>query len=192
MTASTKAADNCAGRRTTRTLSQRLVLAGMLAFLTMGAGIAYFGYQNTMYLLDKAIGFIARAETAQTPEQLAEYIKLTQKLVPADGNPVWLFPTSKTDFALIQANLGSIVLRANTASAMDPLSDSYNMAITDMHMSVGSIRTNLLEVIPYTYITLSNIVLAGLWVAAIIAIFAALRKIKTRTTTTTTIQYKTV
>lgn len=191
MTASTKAADNCAGRRTTRTLSQRLVLAGMLAFLTMGAGIAYFGYQNTMYLLDKAIGFIARAETAQTPEQLAEYIKLTQKLVPADGNPVWLFPTSKTDFALIQANLGSIVLRANTASAMDPLSDSYNMAITDMHMSVGSIRTNLLEVIPYTYITLSNIVLAGLWVAAIIAIFAALRKIKTRTTTTT-IQYKTV
>jgi hypothetical protein len=65
------------------------------------------------------------------------------------------------------------------------------MAITDMHMSVGSIRTNLLEVIPYTYITLSNIVLAGLWVAAIIAIFAALRKIKTKTTTTT-IQYKTV
>ena len=188
MTASTKAADNCAGRRTTRTLSQRLVLAGMLAFLTMGAGIAYFGYQNTMYLLDKAIGFIARAETAQTPEQLAEYIKLTQKLVPADGNPVWLFPTSKTDFALIQANLDSIVLRANTASAMDPLSDSYNMAITDMHMSVGSIRTNLLELIPYTYITLSNIVLAGLWVAAIMAIFAALRKIKT----TTTIQYKTV
>jgi hypothetical protein len=60
-----------------------------------------------------------------------------------------------------------------------------------MHVSVGSIRTNLLEVIPYTYITLSNIVLAGLWVAAIIAIFAALRKIKTKTTTTT-IQYKTV
>ncbi|HEV3432761.1 MAG TPA: glycosyl transferase, partial [Nitrososphaera sp.] len=189
MTASTKAADSVAGRRTTRTLNQRLVLAGMLAFLTIGAGIAYFGYQNTMYLLDKAIGFIARAETAQTPEQLAEYIKLTQKLVPADGNPVWLFPTSKTDFALIQANLDSIVLRANTASAMDPLSDSYSIAIRDMHLSAGSIRTNLLELIPYTYITLSNIVLAALWIAAIIAIFAALRKLKT---TATTIQYKTI
>jgi hypothetical protein len=35
-------------------------------------------------------------------------------------------------------------------------------------------------------------VLAGLWVAAIIAIFAALKKIKTKTKTTTTIQYKTV
>ncbi len=183
MTASTKAADRDPGRRDTRSLNQRLVLAGMLAFLTMGAGVAYFGYQNTMYLLDKAIGFVARAETAQTPEQLAEYIKLTQDLIPSDGNPVWLFPTTKTDFALIQANLDSIVLRANIASAMDPLSDSYNIAIRDMHMSTGTLRTNLVEVIPYTYITLSNIMLAGLWVASVIAIFAALRKIKTKTAT---------
>ena len=183
MTASTKAADSDPGRRDTRTLNQRLMLAGMLAFLTMGAGVAYFGYQNTMYLLDKAIGFVARAETAQTPEQLAEYIKLTQDLIPSDGNPVWLFPTTKTDFALIQANLDSIVLRANIASAMDPLSDSYNIAIRDIHMSAGTLRTNLVEVIPYTYITLSNIMLAGLWVASVIAIFAALRKIKTKAAT---------
>jgi cellulose synthase/poly-beta-1,6-N-acetylglucosamine synthase-like glycosyltransferase len=189
MTASTGAANSGDGRRSIRTLNQKLVLAGMLAFLTMGASVAYFGYQNTMYLLDKAIGFVARAETAQTPEQLAEYIKLTQELIPADGNPVWLFPTSKTDFALIQANLDSIVVRANIATAMDPLSDSYNIAIRDMHMSAGTIRTNLLEVIPYTYITLSNIILAGLWVTAIMAIFAALRRIKTKTAT---IRYKTV
>ena len=101
----------------------------MLAFLTMGGAIAYFGYQSTMYLLDKAIGFIARQRPAQTPEQLAEYIKQTQDLIPSEGNPVWLFPTPKTDFGLIQANLDSIVLRANIASGMDPLSESYNMAI---------------------------------------------------------------
>ena len=142
-----------------------------------------------MYLLDKAIGFVARAETAQTPEQLAEYIKLTQELIPADGNPIWLFPTSKTDFGLIQANLDSIVVRANIASSMDPVSEGYNIAIRDMHMSAGVIRTNLLEIIPYTYISLSNIILAGLWVTAVIVIFATLRKIKTKTAI---IQYKTV
>ena len=187
MTASAGAADSGAGRKATRTLNQRLVLLGILAFLMMGGAIAFLGYQNTMYLLDKAVGFIARAETAQTPEHLAEYVKLTQKLIPAEGNPVWLFPTAKTDFAMIHDNLDSMVLRANIASAMDPHSDSYNIAIRDMHVSAGSIRTNILEVIPYTYITISNIVLAGLWVAAIIVIFAALRKIKT-----TTIQYNTI
>ncbi|HYY40026.1 MAG TPA: glycosyl transferase, partial [Nitrososphaera sp.] len=117
------------------------------------------------------------------PEQLAEYVKLTQKLIPAEGNPVWLFPTTRTDFALIRANLDSIVLRANIASAMDPRSETYNVAIRDMHESARSIRTDLLEVIPYTYISLTNIVLAGLWVAIIIAIFAVMRKVRTRVKT---------
>jgi cellulose synthase/poly-beta-1,6-N-acetylglucosamine synthase-like glycosyltransferase len=165
--------------RNARALNQRLVLVGVVAFLTVGGAVAYFGYQNSMYLLDKAVGFIARAETAQTPEQLAKYVKLTQELIPTDGNPVWLFPTSKSDFGLIQANLDSIVLRANIASGMDPVSESYNIAIIDLHMSAGSIRTNLLEIIPYTYITLSNIVLAALWVTALMAIFALLKKIRT-------------
>jgi hypothetical protein len=139
-----------------------------------------------MYVLDKAIGFIARAETAQSPEQLAEYIKLTQNLIPTEGNPVWLFPTTRTDFALIQADLESIVLRADLASAMDPQSEIYNVAIRDMHVSTESIRTDLLEVIPYTYISLTNVILAGLWVAIIIAIFAAMRKVRK------IVQYKTV
>jgi hypothetical protein len=155
------AANSDTGRTASKTLGQKLALAGMLAFLTMGASVAYLGY-----------------------------IKLTQKLIPSDGNPVWLFPTPKTDFALIQDNLDSMIVRANIASAMDPLSDSYSIAIRDMHMSAGTIRTNLLELIPYTYITLSNIILAGLWVTAIIAIFALLRKIRT-TKTTSTIRYNT-
>jgi cellulose synthase/poly-beta-1,6-N-acetylglucosamine synthase-like glycosyltransferase len=186
MTAATRSVDSSTGKRSTRTVNQRMVLAGVLAFLTMGAGIAYYGYQNTMYLLDKAVGYVARAETAQTPEQLAEYIKLTQKFIPAEGNPVWLFPTTRTDFSLIQADLDSIVLRASLASAMDPRSETYNAAIRDMHVSAGSIRTDLLEVIPYTYISLTNIVLAGLWISIIIAIFAAMRKVRR------TVQYKTV
>lgn len=190
MTASAEGADSdLLSNRKTRALSHRLVLVGMVAFLTVGGAVAYFGYQNTMYLLDKAVGFVARAETAQTPEQLAEYIKLTKELIPAEGNPVWLFPTSKTDFGLIQANLDSMVLRATMASGMDPLSESYNIAIIDLHMSASSIRTNLLEIIPYTYITLSNIALAALWVAIIIAIFSLLKKFRTAKAT---IPYRTV
>lgn len=186
MTAATGGIDSSTGKRSARIVNQRLVLAGVIAFLTMGAGIAYYGYQNTIYLLDKAVGFVARAETAQSPEQIAEYIKLTQKLIPTEGNPVWLFPTTRTDFALIQADLDSIVFRADLASAMDPHSEIYNVAIRDMHLSTESIRTDLLEVIPYTYISLTNVILAGLWVAIIIAIFAAMRKIRK------IVQYKTV
>jgi len=177
------------GKSASRILNQRLILAGIVFFLTVGAGIAYFGYQNSMYVLDKAVGFVARAETAQTPEELGKYIKMSQALLPRDGNPIWLFPTPESDFALIQDNLNSLILRANIASEMNPTGESYNIAIMDMHMSAGTIRTNLLDIIPYTYVSMSNIVLAGLWVSAIIAIFAVLRRIRA---SPSVIQYKRV
>src|SRR6185436_13111071 len=37
-----------AGIAKTRTVNQRMVLVGVLAFLVMGAGIAYYGYQSTL------------------------------------------------------------------------------------------------------------------------------------------------
>jgi cellulose synthase/poly-beta-1,6-N-acetylglucosamine synthase-like glycosyltransferase len=165
----------------TRTMNQQtMVLAGVLAFLVMGAGIAYYGYQTTLYPVNEAVGFVARAQTAQTPEQLAEYIKLTQDLVPAKGNPVWLFPTARTDFALIQENLDGILLRAESASAMIPHSEQYNMAMRDMHKSARALNLTLMEAVPYMYVSISNIVMASLWVAAIIAIFALMRRARSR------------
>ena len=170
----------------TRTVNQQMVLAGVLAFLVMGAGIAYYGYQTTMYPINKAIGFMSRAQTAQTPEQLAEYVGLTKDLTLAKGNPVWLFPTPRTDFALIRENLDGILLRAASTSTMVPHSEQYNIAMRDMHKSVMALNFNLMEAVPYMYISFNNIVMAGLWVAAVIAIFAAMRKARPR------VQLKTV
>ena len=170
----------------TRTVNQQMVLAGVLAFLVMGAGIAYYGYQTTMYPINKAIGFMSRAQTAQTPEQLAEYVGLTKDLTLAKGNPVWLFPTPRTDFALIRENLDGMLLRAESTSTMVPHSEQYNIAMRDMHKSVMALNFNLMEAVPYMYISFNNIVMAGLWVAAVIAIFAAMRKARPR------VQLKTV
>jgi cellulose synthase/poly-beta-1,6-N-acetylglucosamine synthase-like glycosyltransferase len=164
----------------TKAVNQNVVLAGILAFLVMGAGIAYYGYQTTMHPINQAIGFIARAQTAQTPEQLAEYVELTKELMPARGNPVWLFSTARTDFAHIQANLDGMLMRAESTSGMVPHSEQYNMAMRDMHESANVIKLSLLEAVPYMYISLTNIVAAGLWVAAVIAIFAAMRKARAR------------
>jgi cellulose synthase/poly-beta-1,6-N-acetylglucosamine synthase-like glycosyltransferase len=164
----------------TRTVNQRAVLAGMLAFLMMGAGFAYYGYQTTMHPINQAMGFIARAETAQTPEQLAEYVELTQDLMPASGNPVWLFSTPRTDFGHIQTNLDGVIARAESASGMTPHSEQYNMAMRDMHGSARVIKLSLQEAVPYMYISLTNLVMAGVWVAAVIAIFAAMRRARPR------------
>jgi cellulose synthase/poly-beta-1,6-N-acetylglucosamine synthase-like glycosyltransferase len=164
----------------TRTVTPQVVLAGILAFLVIGAGFAYYGYNTTMYPVNQAMGFVARVQTAQTPEQLAEYVELTRDLLPERGNPVWLFPTARTDFGNIQANLGGMLMRAETTAAMVPHSEQYNVAMRDMHQSAYVIKLSLEEAVPYMYISLSNIVMAGLWVAAVISIFAVMRRARAR------------
>jgi cellulose synthase/poly-beta-1,6-N-acetylglucosamine synthase-like glycosyltransferase len=163
-----------------RSTNQQVVLAGVLAFLVIGAGIAYYGYQTTMYPINQAIGFIARAETAQTPGQLAEYVELTEELMPEKGNPVWLFSTARTDFAHIRTNLDGMLMRAELTSNMVPHSEQYNMAMRDMHESSRVIKLSLLEAVPYMYISFTNLIAAGLWVAAVISIFAAMRRARAR------------
>jgi hypothetical protein len=63
---------------------------------------------------------------------------------------------------------------------MIPHSEQYNMALRDMHQSAYVIKLSLLEAIPYMYISLTNLVAGGLWVAAVIAIFGATRRARTR------------
>jgi hypothetical protein len=179
--------NNRIGRK--RLVSPRAVLAGVIAFLIMGASFAYYGYLSTMYPLNEAIGFMARAKTAQTPEQLAEYIRLTQSLIPEKGNPVWLFPTLRTDYTLIHAELHNMLIRAASISNMPPHGGAYNAAMRDMHETTSGIEADLTEALPYMYISLSNILLGSLWVAVIISIFAVMRKARTKYAQE---QYKTV
>lgn len=161
---------------TTRAPNMRMILGGVVAFLLLGAGVAYYGYHETIYPLNQAMGFVYRSQSAQTPQQLAEYVQLTKDLVPESGNPVWLFPTVRTDFSRIQANLYSMLARAESASLMAPHSEGYNMAMKDLHESAIRIEFHLLEAIPYMYVSATNIVLSALWMSAIIAIFAVMRK----------------
>ena len=95
--------DNNPGNAPTMTASsQRLILFGILGFLVFGASLALYGYEQTIYPIDKAIGYLSRAESAQTPQAVSEYLQSAQHLLPSNGNPVWSFPNPRTDFVLLQ------------------------------------------------------------------------------------------
>jgi hypothetical protein len=162
-------------------VNQRILLTGVISFLLLGAAVGYYGYYTTLFPANQAMGFIIRAQSAQTPEQFAEYVELTKALMPKEGNPVWLFPTIRTDFVLIQSALDDMLARAEALELMEPHSASYNMAMIDLHRSANGIEANLVEAIPFMYISLGNVVLSAIWVAVIIAVFAAMRKVNSMT-----------
>jgi cellulose synthase/poly-beta-1,6-N-acetylglucosamine synthase-like glycosyltransferase len=168
--------DNRNNQSDMRTKFYRLIIIGVVGFLSLGGALVYFGYQNAIYPLDKAMGYLARAESAQTPETIADYLKPVKHLLPMEGNPVWSFPNPRTDFGLMQNDLDAMLLRTVSISSVEPNSAAYNTGLEDLHGSIKIIESNLEEATPYVYVSFTNILLGGLWVGVIMLIFAALRR----------------
>lgn len=156
--------------------SNKLMAIGVVAFIAFGAGMAFYGYQQAIYPVDTALGYLSRAETAQTPESLADYVVKAQRALPVTGNPVWSFPTARTDFGLIQAELDRILARANSISSLEQYSAEYNTGMTDMHFSLRAIQEDLVESQPYLYVSFTNIIFAFVWVGVILLLFLIMRR----------------
>lgn len=156
--------------------SYRLMMVGVMALMAFGVGMALYGYQQAIYPVDSALGYLARAESAQTPEQLADFVRAAKRELPESGNPVWSFPTAKTDFALIQRNLDDMLARANSISSLAPYSSEYNTGLYDIHASLKTMQENLVDATPYLYVSFTNIMLSAVWIAVVLALFAIMRR----------------
>ena len=152
------------------------MMVGVMVLMAFGVGMALYGYQQAIYPVDSALGYLARAESAQTPEQLADFVRAAKRELPESGNPVWSFPTAKTDFGLIQRNLDDMLARANSISSLEPYSTEYNTGLYDIHASLRTMQENLVDATPYLYVSFTNIMLSAVWIAVILALIAIMRR----------------
>jgi hypothetical protein len=158
------------------TSSYRLMMAGVLALMIFGIAMALYGYQQAVYPVDSALGYLKRAQTAQTAEALASFVSKAEMELPESGNPVWVFPTAKTDLTLIQGNLNDIVTRANSIASVEPHSAEYNSGMLDIHGSLEIIQQDMIDAMPYFYVSFTNIMLSVVWIAIILALFVLIRR----------------
>jgi hypothetical protein len=158
----------------------KVIGIGLVFFVLASGIIAYVGYQNTVYPIDKAVAYLGRAETTQTPDLFVDYVNLARQNLPREGNPVWPFATAKTDFSSIQNELDALILRGRLVSYLEPNSASYNTALIDMHNSVQKISSNLADAIPFMYINMTNVILASLWILMILVVIKIVTRRKER------------
>ena len=125
----------------------------------MESAVAYFGYQIAIYPIDKALGYLSRSQSAQTPEMMTGYIKMIKALLPMKGNAVWSFPNPRTDFGLIQDDLNAILSRTQSLSSIERNSAAYNTGLEDLHGTLKIIESNLEEASPYLYVSFTNVLL---------------------------------
>lgn len=155
-----------------------LALVGIIAIILVGAVAMFEGYRTDVYPLDLSRGYLSEIIRESGPVQVSEFIQLTIESLPPEGNPVWLFPTSETDFGLMQSSLGIMRDTTEGIAETDRTSAAYHTGMTNVRMSAMEIRQNIVDATPYMYVSVTNILLGCFWMVAILGVFAVLKRKK--------------
>ncbi len=158
---------------------RRVASAAGVVLILVGLVLAYNTYVNTVYALDRANAWFNRAETAGFAEDMIQYLERGRALIPNDGNPVWWFPTDKTDFKLIQKDIGSIIERARIIQSLPRSSDAYQQGMDDVRGKIRALQGQVADASGYFFVSISNLAGVAGWVA--FALIVYVYGFKTRT-----------
>jgi hypothetical protein len=156
----------------------KLAMIGILAIIVFGAYSAFVGYQNDVYPLDLARGHLEGIGASSDPNTILAHLKAIQGYLPEEGNAVWIFPTETTNFARMQSDVAEAIVLIEVISTVPKDSSVFHTGLLDLKESADVLKDNIEDATPYMYASVSNIVFASVWMVAILAIFAILKRKK--------------
>ncbi|MFB5623221.1 MAG: glycosyl transferase, partial [Nitrosarchaeum sp.] len=167
----------------------QLSMVGVFAIIIFGGFMAINGYHSDVYPLDRIRGNLDGIIGSTDPTMIKTHLTaIKQDLVivmdklPESKNPVWVFPTESTNFIRINNDIDHLMLNAETLSGISKDSAAFQTGISNIGERSLSIRQNIMDATPYMFVSISNIVFSTMWIAAILGIFAALKRKKDQLT----------
>lgn len=158
----------------------KLAVAGILAIIAAGVFTAFYGYNEDIYPLDLARGHLTEIARSTDPVAVTALIESVKANLPEQGNPVWIFQTSDTDWGIMQEQLDVMYGTALGISRSPVDSSPYQTGMTNIKDSARELRESIMDATPYAYVSPANMALSAIWIAAIIGIFALLKRKKDR------------
>jgi len=157
-----------------RKLTINLAAVGLI--IVIGMALLYSAYYNSFYRIDRANALFSRAETAGFAEDMIAYLKRGRDLLPKSGNPVWWFPTDKTDFAEIQKDIDGIIARARLLESLPRDSAAYQQGMDDLRGKIRALELQVAEASGYMFVSGWNVVISAIWLTIFAIVFFALRR----------------
>ncbi len=172
----------------------KLSMIGIIGLIIFGAFMAVSGYNSDIYPLDRIRGNLDGVVSSSDPATMREHLVAIQsdldivmanipETLNSDGqiiskNPVWIFATESTNFLRIQNNIASMINDIDQSTSLSKPTDDYSTGMLDINDRASLLRTNIMDATPYMYVSPANMMLSVIWIAAIIGIFAALKRKK--------------
>ena len=172
----------------------KLSMIGILGIIIFGGYMAISGYNSDIYPLDRIRGNLDGIMTSSDPNVIRNHLVAIQadldilmvslpETVDSEGkvisrNPVWLFGTESTNFLRIQNNINMMLVGIDEISSISKENSAYHTGMLDINDRALILKINIMDATPYMYVSLANMMMSAIWIAAIIGIFAALKRKK--------------
>jgi len=172
----------------------KLSIFGILAIIIFGAFMAISGYNDDIYPLDRIRGNLDGIVSSSDPDVIRNHLVAIQsdldvlmvnlpETTNSDGeivsrNPVWIFGTESTNFLRIQNNIDTMFTGVEEISSISKDNSAYHTGMLDINDRALLLKANIMDATPYMYVSPANMMFSVIWIAAIIGIFAALKRKK--------------
>jgi hypothetical protein len=148
-------------------LNKKLSGVFLIVFMVIGAVAIYNHYLESYYLVDRGKAFLSRAETAPTPDQMADALQRAEDLLPKSGNPVWWFPTPRTDFALINQDTNGLIELARLIGTLSKEQEAYQVGMDTLRGKIRTLGEQLGEAAGYYFLSPSSVLFGFLWILGV-------------------------
>ena len=167
----------------------QLSMIGVVAIIIFGGFMAINGYHADVYPLDRIRGNLDGILGSADPVSIKTHLTaikqdlaIVMEKLPESKNPVWVFPTESTSFLRIERDVDNMMANAETISGISEDNAAFQTGMTNIGERAFAIRQNIMDATPYMFVSVSNIVFSTMWIAAILGIFAALKRKKDQLT----------
>lgn len=167
----------------------QLSMIGVVAIIIFGGFMAINGYHADVYPLDRIRGNLDGILGSADPVSIKTHLMaikqdlaIVMEKLPESKNPVWVFPTESTSFLRIERDVDNMIANAETISGISEDNAAFQTGMTNIGERAFAIRQNIMDATPYMFVSVSNIVFSTLWIAALLGIFAALKRKKDQLT----------
>jgi cellulose synthase/poly-beta-1,6-N-acetylglucosamine synthase-like glycosyltransferase len=167
----------------------QLSMIGIVAIVIFGGFMAINGYNDDIYPLDRIRGNLDGIMGSSDPIAIKTHLtaikqdlKIILDKLPESKNPVWIFPTESTNFNRIDRDVDTMIASIETISRVSDDSSAFQTGMTNIQERSIAISKNIMDATPYMYVSVSNILFSTIWIAAILGIFAALKRKKDQLT----------
>jgi cellulose synthase/poly-beta-1,6-N-acetylglucosamine synthase-like glycosyltransferase len=172
----------------------KLSMIGILGIIIFGGYMAISGYNSDIYPLDRIRGNLDGIGTSSDPQIIRDHLVAIQEdldmvmvnlpeTLDSEGkviskNPVWIFGTESTNFLRIQNNIDTMFTGVDDISNISKDNSAYHTGMLDIKERALLLNINIMDATPYMYVSPANMMFSAIWIAAIIGIFAALKRKK--------------